>query len=255
MSRTWPVAGLAVPALAVLAATAPPPAPVRGTSAPALAVTVQNFARAESDMYFAKAVSEGAFGKLKHNRVPVAIDKQDVIRMNRDTLYSKGVFDLDAGPVTIKLPDTGKRFMSLQVIDEDHYSPPVVYAPGRYTYTRRQVGTRYMLAAVRTAANATDPADLQAANAAQDGIQVQQAAAGRFEIPNWDAAAREQVGQAVLFLAMNNGVSMAERFGTRAQVDPIQHLLFTAAGWAAGAVATTAFWLAAAALEAPPKPR
>jgi hypothetical protein len=27
--------------------------------------------------------------------------------------------DLDAGPVTITLPDAGKRFMSMQVINED----------------------------------------------------------------------------------------------------------------------------------------
>jgi hypothetical protein len=41
--------------------------------------------------------------------------------MNRDTLYSLSVFDLDAGPVTVALPDAGQRFMSMQVIDEDHY--------------------------------------------------------------------------------------------------------------------------------------
>ncbi len=112
--------------------------------------------------------------------------------MNRDTLYSQGVFDLDAGPVSITLPDTGKRFMSLLVIDEDHYTQPVVYAPGTHTYTRAQVGTRYVMFAVRTLANPTDAADLKAANAAQDLIKVKQAAIGRFEIPNWDSAARDQ---------------------------------------------------------------
>jgi hypothetical protein len=39
--------------------------------------------------------------------------------MNRDTLYSSGVFDLDAAPITITLPDAGKRFMSTQVISQD----------------------------------------------------------------------------------------------------------------------------------------
>jgi hypothetical protein len=45
--------------------------------------------------------------------------------MNRDTRYSAAVFDLDAGPVTIALPDAGKRFMSMQVIDlpECHTKP------------------------------------------------------------------------------------------------------------------------------------
>lgn len=86
-------------------------------------VTLKNFARAESDLYFGKAVKSGAFGHLQHDRAPVAIEKQDVVRMNRDTLYSSAVFDLDAAPVTITLPATGKRFMSLLVISEDHYAP------------------------------------------------------------------------------------------------------------------------------------
>ena len=49
-----------------------------------------------------------------HRREPTPIAAQTVIRMNRDTLYSAAVFDLDAGPVTITLPDPGKRFLSMQ---------------------------------------------------------------------------------------------------------------------------------------------
>ena len=41
--------------------------------------------------------------------------------MNRDTLYSSAVFDLEAGPVSITAPDPGKRFTSLVILDEDHY--------------------------------------------------------------------------------------------------------------------------------------
>jgi hypothetical protein len=32
------------------------------------------------------------------------------------------VFDLDAAPVMITLPNAGNRFMSMQVISEDHYT-------------------------------------------------------------------------------------------------------------------------------------
>ncbi len=89
-----------------------------------MTVTADNFIRAETDMYFGNvAVKEGGFGKFNHHREPIAIDQQHVIRSNRDTLYSAAVFDLDAGPVTITMPDAGKRFMSLMVIDEDHYVP------------------------------------------------------------------------------------------------------------------------------------
>ena len=58
------------------------------------------------------------------------------------------MFDLDAGPVTITLPDAGQRFMSMIVIDEDHYVPTVVYGAGTYTLTKEQIGTRYVLTSV-----------------------------------------------------------------------------------------------------------
>ncbi|HEV7431799.1 MAG TPA: DUF1214 domain-containing protein, partial [Steroidobacteraceae bacterium] len=231
MYKQWSMAIVAAPALAGLALAATPPGAVNTATTPVVPVTVQNFSRAESDMYFAKAVAAGGFGKLVHHRAPVAIEQQDVIRMNRDTLYSQGVFDLDAAPVTISLPHIDKRFMSLLVIDEDHYTQPVVYAPGTYTYTRAQIGTRYAMFVVRTLANPNDATDITGAINEQENIWVKQAAIGRFKIPNWDSAARDQLRQAILFLAMNNGVSKAERFGARAQVDPIEHLLFTAAGW------------------------
>jgi hypothetical protein len=81
-------------------------------------VSADNFVRAESDLYFGSIVKDGGFGKFFHNREPTPIDHQLVIRMNRDTLYSGAVFDLDAGPATITLPNAGGRFMSMQVIDD-----------------------------------------------------------------------------------------------------------------------------------------
>jgi hypothetical protein len=50
-------------------------------------VTVDNFSRAESDMYFAATVKEaGGVGKLLHRREVVSVDKQPVVRATRDTL-------------------------------------------------------------------------------------------------------------------------------------------------------------------------
>lgn len=69
--------------------------------------------------------------------------------MNRDTLYSFGVFDLTQ-PVTIVVPDTGKRFLSMVMINEDHYIKQVAYAPGDYVLTREKIGTRYVQVVFRT---------------------------------------------------------------------------------------------------------
>ena len=111
-------------------------------------VTADNFIRAESDAVFIGLVAQDGFGKFFHNRELTPVDSRIVQRANRDTLYSTGVFDLDAGPVTITLPDAGKRFITMIVIDEDHYVFTVVYGAGRHTLTKAKIGTRYAVAAI-----------------------------------------------------------------------------------------------------------
>lgn len=197
-----------------------------------LPVNVDNFKRAESDLYFSKFVKGGSFGKFLHVREPVPVEKQDVIRMNRDTLYSSAVADLDAGPVTITLPDTGGRFMSIQVINEDHYTPSVVYKAGQHTFTKADIGTRYVLFLARTFVDPQVPADVKAVHALQDALAVKQANPGKFEVPAWDTAAATRLRNALNALtAANGGIDSARMFGPADKVDPVQHLLGTAAGW------------------------
>ena len=146
-------------------------------------VTVDNFVRAETDTTMKRYVSQGAFGKFLHIRGMTPIDKQDVIGMNRDTLYSAAVFDLTE-PVTVTKPDPGKRFQSMMVVSEDHSIPPVRHGPGAFTLTRQQVGTRYAMVLFRTFADPNDPVSMQAARALQDRIEVRQASPGKFQVPD-----------------------------------------------------------------------
>jgi para-nitrobenzyl esterase len=194
-----------------------------------IAVNVHSFVRAETDFYFSQRVETGGFGKFGHRRTPASIDEQDVVRMNRDTLYSSGVFDLAAAPVTITLPDPGRRFMSMQAVSQDHYALDVVYAPARFTYDLAIVGTRYVYLIVRTLANPEDPEDIVAANSLQDAIQFEQAAVGSFEVPRWDPISLGKARDALAALGSLGNV--VNRFGTKAQVDPIDHLIGTAIGW------------------------
>jgi hypothetical protein len=192
-------------------------------------VTISTFARAETDHYLAENAKEG-FGRLSHRREPASIDHQTVIRLNRDTLYSFGVFDLAASPVTISLPDAGKRFMSLQVINEDHYVPLVAYDHQPHILTEKSVGTPYVMVAIRTFADPNNPNDLEEAHHLQDAIKVTQKSSGTLELPNWDQASLDEIRNALLILAEHtNGFRHA--FGARNQVDPIKHLIGTAAGW------------------------
>jgi para-nitrobenzyl esterase len=193
-------------------------------------VNVHNFVRAETDLYFGKtARDDGAFGRLRHRREMAPIDQQDVVRMNRDTLYSSGVFDLDAGTLTITLPDSGERFMSMQVISQDHYTTEVVYGPGAFTYKKDKVGTRYVYIIIRTLADPENAQDVKAANAIQDAVKVEQASAGRFEVPTWEGVSQAKVREALSVLGALGGV--VNRFGKLDEVDPIDHLIGTAIGW------------------------
>jgi hypothetical protein len=195
-------------------------------------VTVDNFTRAESDHYFVKVTGNARLGTFGHFREPVAVDKQDVIRMNRDTLYSSAVVDLDASPATVTLPDAGGRFMAMQVINEDHYTVTVIYKPGAYTFTKEQAGTRYVLFLVRTFVDPNDPSDLPKVRALQDALGVTQSQTGRLEIPDWDQTSLDQIRNLLNALAAaSGGLDSARMFGRKDQVDPVQHLLGTAAGW------------------------
>jgi len=192
-------------------------------------VTVDNFVRAESDMTLARYVKQGALGKLLHLRQPAPIEKQDVIRMNRDTLYSIGVFDLST-PVTMVKPASPGRFQSMLVINEDHSMLPVEHDAGEFTFTQEQIGTRYVFVIFRTLVDANSPADIKAANALQDKIAMRQENPGKFEIPDWDEPSLKRVRDAINVLAATR-TSAKGMFGDKAKLQPISQLLGTAFGW------------------------
>lgn len=220
MSRILGLAGL----VCLVATT-----PALAQTAKPRAVNVHNFARAETDLYFSRFAKRGDFGKLGHARMPASIDNQDVVRMNRDTLYSSGVFDLEAGPVTIALPDAGKRFMSLQVVSQDHYTIDVLYGPGRFTFDKEKVGTRYVFLLIRTLIDAEDAGDIAAANRLQDEIKAEQVGRGTFEVPQWDSVTQAKARDALSVLGELGDTS--NRFGRKDDVDPVDFLIGTAIGW------------------------
>ena len=194
-------------------------------------VTVFNFVRAESDMTFDRYVRQGALGSFVHIRQPVPIDRQDVIRMNRDTLYSAGIFDL-TNPVTITKPNPGDRFQSMMLVSQDHSIFPTEHGSGDFTITQEMIGTRYVAVIFRTFVDAGDPNDINLANALQDQIQVEQADSGTFEIPDWDEESLGTIRSAILVLAAAITDS-SEYFGEKSELDPLKHLMGTAYGWGA----------------------
>lgn len=193
-------------------------------------VTMDNFARAETDRMFAAIqVEAGGINRFKHDRAPADVRHQTVIRENRDTLYSFAIVDITKGAV-VAIPDAGERYLSVMVVNEDHYINGVFHRPGRHEITEADFDTPYVLVAVRILVDASDPADLAAVAKIQDELRIEADSArpfvgGDFEVASLDAT-RE-----VLLDRAKAGFTAIRTFGRHSDVDREAHLIGTAAGW------------------------
>jgi len=193
-------------------------------------VTVANFIRAETDRMFTNlAAVAGGLNRFHHVRLPTPLDQQTVIRMNRDTLYSAAVVDLDAQP-RLSIPDGGDRYLSVMVVNEDHYINEVFHEPGEYLLRQSDFDTRFVTIAARILVDPANPADLAAVNSLQDRLEVIGVTDRVFEMPHYDQTSLDGVRAALLELA-KWAPSEAVRFGRKDEVDPIEHLIATASAW------------------------
>jgi hypothetical protein len=193
-------------------------------------VNVDNFARAESNRMLADlAAAAGGVNTWSHYRKPTPLDQQPVIRMNRDTLYSFCVADISKGAV-VSIPDSGERYLSVMIVNQDHYINRVFHGPGDHKLTLDEFDTQYVLVAARTLVDPADPSDVAKVNALQDGFGLSAESARPFDLPDYDKASFDATRDALNHLAMGlSGYDHA--FGRKEAVHPVRHLLGTAAGW------------------------
>ena len=122
------------------------------------------------------------------------------------------------------------------VLDNDHFVVDVLHDAGDHRLDVETVGTRYAVVAVRILVDPADPADLVSVSALQDAMRLTAVAAEPFVSPAYETASLNTTRDALLVLAA--GLRGFDRmFGTRDQVDPVRHLIGTAAGW--GGLPTT----------------
>ena len=196
----------------------------------AVSVNVDNFARAESDRMFASfAAQAGGVNRLHHHRAPTPVEDQPVIRMNRDTLYSAAVVDISDG-ATLTIPESGDRYVSVMVVNQDHYINRVFHDAGEYRLTVDEFDTPWVAVAARVLVDPADSDDVAAVNALQDRFAIRADSAKPFAAPEYDVANLDGTRAALLELARGlTGFDHA--FGAKVDVDPVRHLLGTAAGW------------------------
>jgi hypothetical protein len=154
------------------------------TTAP-VKVTPETYIRAETDRQFAEIVKmAGGVNRFYHFRSPTPLDKQNVVRMNRDTLYSMGVVDTSKG-VTITVPELPKdRYASVYLADNDHYTPFVIYTAGTHELPK---DTKYLALGIRIQVfNPKAPDEVALVNKLQDQFVIKANSADSLPEFKWD---------------------------------------------------------------------
>ena len=150
-------------------------------------VTPETFIRAETDRYFANlAAQAGGVNRWNHYREFLPLDRQSVVRMNKDTLYSSNIVDTEQGATIIVPPSPDGRYVSVYLADNDHYVPFVIYEPGRHALPR---DTKYLFVALRIQLfDPSDPEEIKLVNNLQDQFVIEAGSADPFTPPDWDQA-------------------------------------------------------------------
>lgn len=196
---------------------------------PSTKVTPETYIRAETDRQFATVVQmAGGVNRLSHFRNPTPLDRQNVVRMNRDTLYSMGVVDTSKG-ATITVPPLPKdRYTSIYLVDNDHYCPAVIYEAGTHELPR---DTQFLGIGVRIQVfNAKDPDEVALVNRLQDQFVIKAGSGDPLPEFKWDIESLSALTAQYEELSAQYS-SWAGMMGPRGKVDEKTRHIAAAAAW------------------------
>ncbi|MEP2532473.1 DUF1254 domain-containing protein [Shimia sp.] len=206
-------------------------------------VTMDNYVVAESDWYFNNQQENAPVNTFVHNG-PVSKDAQDVIRSNRDVMYSLAVVDISKGATLIVPPRAD--FQIIHVMDENHLSHFVIKAGESRTITPEDVtGGTYVYLLART--KITD--DLEESLAAQRAMKIEANSAVPYPAKGFRSEDVETFRNKLVqeFADGKAKIIEHESFGaTMDDVDPTSYIYAAAVGWG-GLPADTAQYLSAVA--------
>ena len=195
-------------------------------------VDAYNFVRAETDSQMrGYATAPFTFGQFTHGRKAYDVNHQVTLSGNRDTIYSFGVFDLSKSDLTITMPDSDGKYMTLMPVSQDHDIYRALNAPGTYTFKQSEIGTRYMIFVIRTLMDPNDPKDMERAHKLQDAVVVTQSDKGDISgLQEWDEKEMLNMRKAYNILG-SAASSSASFFGVKCDRSYLQDAMGVAVGW------------------------
>ena len=192
-------------------------------------VTPETYVRAETDRQFGIVDKmAGGVNQIFHFRRPTPLDQQNIVRMNRDTLYSMAVVDTSKG-ATISVPAVpGGRYASVYLVDNDHYCPSVIYDSGTHELPRE---TKYLGVGVRIQVfDPKDASEVALVNQLQDQFVISANSADPLPDFAWDLSSLKEL-TARYEKESAQYVSWKGMMGPRGKVDERTRHIAAAAAW------------------------
>ncbi|MEW9918466.1 DUF1214 domain-containing protein [Marimonas sp. MJW-29] len=118
-------------------------------------MTAKEYIQAESRAFFADFIGRVGLNTFYHFPGVASAEDRFVVSPNNDTVYSVAVVNVTEG-FTLELPETGDRFVSVHIVDENHMSPFYLYGGGTREFTADQFETEYVAVGIRTGTDASE---------------------------------------------------------------------------------------------------
>jgi hypothetical protein len=235
------LSAILIAALSITAqADAPAASAKQAQEAPAKTtkVTEENYSLAETQVIFggyvkkiAAATGTNGVGVWMHNKEGADPKDRTIMRINFDTIYSFVVLDLTE-PATLVMPESNGRYQNAWFITEGHHNPRAINKPGTYTITQKDVGSRYIMIAIRTQANVEDPKDMAIANALQDKLEIHQKDRGSYKASNsWNMDEILKMRKHYQKITKDKGYTTDDFFGPEGTRSLELHNCGTSFGW------------------------
>ena len=181
-------------------------------------VSQDNFPQAYTNMRLAAIIHKaGAINTFFEMPVPSSIpEEQFVVRMNRDTYYSVSVIDMSSDNVYVTIPETD-QYVSLQIVDENHETQPMIYGSGRHKITAK---TDHAFVIVRALEDA-----------ARRNLVIEAGSTKPFEVKEWDMESFQTTEKAGN-IDFSDGYDQSKAFGNvESGQTPYMNYVGAAGGW------------------------
>ncbi|MGD1892709.1 MAG: DUF1254 domain-containing protein [Cyclobacteriaceae bacterium] len=193
-------------------------------------VTEANFTVAETDKYMSEHVKKYPVNTIRHARRMSDKDNQFVIRENQDLMYSHSVVDISNEATLINPP--WDVYSIIQVMDENQYTIAAVYPGDTVNIIPSMVALGdHVFLNIRTGVRTLDEEGYAEAHRHQDSIKIIANSANPYVSKNFDTTSLNEPRQR-LIARMDEATQPQYYFGTKEEVDSLNFLIASAAGWA-----------------------